>query len=255
MADPSQALAPTPAAGGSTALATLEGYRIATVPPQKLAEIVSANIAGGISAFDLTRIKVPAAGGIMWMVPSLDGPAEPQRALEGVIVAWSDQRAFWREAFSGAGTPPDCASRDSRLGIGDPGGACLKCAFAQFGSAAPKPGKTEPGRGQACKQMRMLFIVRPSDLLPIVVAAPPTSLKAMRDYFIKLAGAGIPYYQAITSLKLAQDKNADGIDYSLVEPRMAATLSDEEAARIKMFSDSLQAVFKTVDLTAEDVAG
>ncbi|MFZ2648624.1 MAG: hypothetical protein WA210_00835 [Burkholderiaceae bacterium] len=253
MADPSTALA-TKENEGNTLPAALGGYKIATYPPQKLVELVSANIAGGISAFDLTRIKVPAGGGITWMVPSLDGPEEAAKTIDGVIVAWSDQRAFWRESFSGAGAPPDCASRDSRIGVGDPGGPCHKCAFAQFGSAPPKPGKTDAGRGQACKQMRLLFIVRPGDLLPIVVAAPPTSLKAMRDYFIKLAGAGIPYYQAITSLKLAQDKNADGIQYSLVEPRMASQLSDDEAARIKMFSDSLQGVFKTVDLTAEDVA-
>lgn len=234
--------------------ATLAEYRIATVAPQKLVALIEANIAGGISAFDLTRIKVPAGGGITWMVPSLDGPEESARSIDGVIVAWSDQRAYWREAFSGAGAPPDCASRDSKVGVGDPGGVCHKCAFAQFNSAPPKPGKTEPGRGQACKQMRLLFVIRPNDMLPIVIAVPPTSIKGMRDYFIKLAGAGIPYYQAITRLRLAQDKNADGIQYSLVEPRMAAALSDDEAARIKMFSDSLQSVFRTVDLTAEDVA-
>lgn len=235
--------------------ATLAGYRIASVEPARLVALIDANIAGGISAFDLTRIKVPAGGGITWMVPSLDGPEESARSIDGVIVAWSDQRAYWRETFSGAGAPPDCASRDSKTGVGDPGGPCHKCAFAQFGSAPPKPGKTEAGRGQACKQMRLLFIIRPGDMLPIVVAVPPTSIKAMRDYFMKLAGAGIMYHEVVTSLRLAQDKNADGIQYSLVEPRMAARLSDVEASRVKMYSDSLQGVFKTVDLTADDVAG
>lgn len=255
MAEPSTAVAAAETKGPTTQLpAVLGNYKVATMPAEKLVAVIQANVAGGISPFDLMRLKVPAGGGIAWTVPSLSGPAESEKIIEGVIVAWSDQRAYWKQEFSGAGTPPDCASRDNITGVGEPGGRCRTCALAQFGSAPKKANAKSDPRGQACKQMRLLFIIRPGDLLPIIVAVPPTSLKNVRDYFLNLAREGVPYYQCTTRLGLASDKNADGIAYSLVEPRLGQQLSDEEAARIKLFSDSLQSVFATVDLTAEDAA-
>lgn len=234
--------------------AVLGGYKIAKLAPEKLGAVITANVAGGISVFDLDRVKVPSGGGIAWMVPGLDG-MKSATEVTGVIVAWQDQRAYWKGSYSGEGSPPDCSSADSLTGVGDPGVACRSCALAQFGSAEKFNEKTkqmESTAGQACKQVRILLLIRPEDMLPIVVACPPTSLKAIKQYFLRLAGQGIPYWGAVTKLTLAEDKNAGGIKYSKVEPRLVAQLPDSEADRIYAYHQAIAGVLNTID--AEGVA-
>jgi hypothetical protein len=59
--------------------------------------------------------------------------------------------------------------------MGKPGGDCHKCPLAQFGSAVDQKG--QPGKGQACKSMRMLLFLRQDDMIPMIVNLPPTSLQ------------------------------------------------------------------------------
>src|SRR3990167_1766865 len=97
---------------------------------------VMANIgAGGLTEFDLDRVKVPAAGGLTWQIPGLH-EAE-SKSVDGVIVAWRDPHSFWREGVSttGGGAPPDCYSHDGIVGIGKPGGECVTCPNNAWGSA------------------------------------------------------------------------------------------------------------------------
>ncbi len=63
--------------------------------------------------------------------------------------------------------------------------------------AAPPP---SGGRGQACKQIKQLFLLRGSLLLPEVVTLPPTSLKAAKQYLLKLTSQGVPYYAVVTRI-------------------------------------------------------
>lgn len=210
---------------------------------------IAANIgSGGITPFDLDRVRVPAGGGTTFEIPGLDGVAEA-KTLEGVIVHWRSPRGYWRESFdaTGGGTPPDCSSDDGITGVGDPGGECGSCPLARFGSS-------EKGRGQACRQMRLLFMVREGDRLPIVVVVPPSSLKEVGRYFLRLAGNSVPYYAATTRLELRKTKNKDGIGYSEIVPSIGARLTQEETSRILDYAKGLAPVFAAVKVDQNDAA-
>jgi hypothetical protein len=211
---------------------------------------LSTNIgAGGLSEFDLPRIKMPAGGGLQWAVPTLEGEAmEP--SIEGVIVLARDTRAYYSQPISetGGSQPPDCWSADGTTGSGKPGGACLACPLARYGSA-------QGSRGQACKQIKQLFVLRGSLLLPEVVTLPPTSLKAAKQYLLKLTSQGVPYYAVVTRIGLERTRNAQGIAYSRAVLSFVRRLAPEEVGRAREYHEMLKPLVQrmTVDLEATEV--
>ena len=223
------------------ALATVASYAVLQADQGALGEMLATNVGpGGLSVFDLDTVKTPAGGGTTFTVPSVDGEEEAKE-LRGVLVGFKDMRSYWRTGFdeSGGGTPPDCSSQDMVHGEGDPGGECARCPYSKFGTA---------GRAQACQQRRLLFLVREGDLLPIVVSVSPASLKPVRQFFLRLASHGVPYYGVLASLTLAKDKNRDGIAYSKITIAMAGRLSSEEAARMRSYSEALRPAIERVQL-------
>jgi hypothetical protein len=211
---------------------------------------LSTNIGtGGLSEFDLPRIKMPAGGGLQWAVPTLEGETmEP--AIEGVIVLARDTRAYYSQPISetGGGQPPNCWSADGVTGSGTPGGACLACPLARYGTA-------QDGRGQACKQIKQLFVLRGNLLLPEVVTLPPTSLKPAKQYLLKLASQGVPYYAVVTRIGLERTKNSQGIAYSRAVLSFVRRLSTEEAERSRNYHEMLKPLVQkmVVDLEASEV--
>lgn len=236
-------------------LATLDEYAIMEVQKQELLEIVQANVgAAGFSVADLERIKMPAGGGQFWEVPTLEGEIDAEKAVEGIIIEWQDRRAYWSVPLdeSGGGSPPDCSSDDAIHGIGDPGGSCETCPLSKFGSG---PG----GVGQACKQMRMLYMMRPDQILPVVIAAPPTSLLPVRQYMLRLTARRVPFYAVVTRLELEKASNGNGIGYSKIKAVMSARLDPDTAGKIKDIRETLRPFLtqiRTQDLiqTASDIS-
>jgi len=215
-----------------------------------LAEIMRENVgAGGITPFDLDRVKVPAGGGAAWEIPTLTGETDVAKAFEGIIVAWREPRSYWLKGLDeggGGGQPPDCSSDDGERGTGTPGGECAECPLAQFGS-----GKEQ--RGQACKQMRLLFIVRENALLPIALFAPPTSIANIRKYFLRLASEGKRYSDVVTRFSLGKATSGGGIDYSKVDVNVVRVLTDAERGAVLEYSRGISGALAGVKLTQEDV--
>lgn len=220
--------------------------------PTSIAGVLAANVHGALTVFDLDRVKVPSGGGLAWEIPTLEGKPEIAQTIEGIIVAWRDPRAFWRESFTGAGNPPDCSSDDGTIGVGDPGGACAPCPYSQWESAVNDDGS--PGRGQACKQMRLIFLVRPGELLPTAMFLPPTSLGPMRQFFLRLSSKSMPHYTVVTALELEKKKNAGGIEYAQVQARVVRVLDPTEAAAVKEYSVAITDALSAVSITESDVA-
>lgn len=240
------------AESGSAPLATIGKleYALLKADAADMIEVIKDNMGpGGLKAFDLTRVKVPSGGGTTWQMPTLQGMKNIEE-IEGVVIYWCDVRAYWSQSFTGAGTPPDCTSEDCERGFGEPGGDCVECPFSKFGTATNAKG--ENARGQACKQIRRMFILTPTSLLPILVAAPPTSIRKVAEYFRLLAGSGLRYWQISTRLKLIPDKNADGIKYSAILPEPGTQLTPEQAAVIKKIAESITPRISVVPITAED---
>jgi len=211
---------------------------------------ISTNIgAGGLSEFDLPRIKIPAGGGLQWAVPTLEGETM-ESTIEGVIVLARDTRAYYSQPIgeSGGNQPPDCFSSDGATGVGKPGGACMTCPLAQYGSA---PG----GRGQACKQIKQVFMLRGSLLLPEVISLPPTSLKAAKQYLLKLTSQGIPYYSVVTRVGLERTKNAQGIAYSRAAFAFVRRLTQDEIKKAQEYHEMLKPLVQKmiIDLDPAEV--
>jgi len=171
-------------------------------------EAFAVNIASGsITEFDLPRIR-PVNGEALWKIPTLEGHQTAQ-SIEGVVVFARDTRAYY-PGKDITNQPPDCSSMDGITGIAKAGvnlgGECRKCPMAQWESA-PDSG------AQACKQSKQLFILRGSSMFLEVVSLPPTSLKAVRQFFLKLVTQGVQYHQCILRIDLKESTNAQHQKY------------------------------------------
>lgn len=198
---------------------------LALTMPEKERKAVMAAFAvncasGSITEFDLPRIKVNS-GTALWLIPGLEGDSTAQ-AIEGVVVAARDTRVYYQSKDAG-NTPPDCSSVDGVNGTGHPGGLCANCPLAKWDSG--------DNGAQACKQVKQLFMLRGSSMLPEVVSLPPTSLKAVRQFFLKLATEGIQYHHCILRIELEKAQNPQGKIYGRAVLRFIRKLSPEEIQR------------------------
>jgi hypothetical protein len=209
-------------------------------------EAFAMNVASGnVSAFDLPRIKV-MSGAALWLIPGLENEETAPR-IEGVIVYARDTRVYYSKKDAG-NVPPDCSSTDNVKGTGQPGGECAACPFAEWDSAP------DGGAGQACKQVKQLFLMRGDSMLPEVVSLPPTSLRAAQKFFLALASKGVPYTGAIVSIELEKAQNAAGKPYGKAKFNVVRRLSAEEHARAHEFRIMAQQLAGQVRATAGEAA-
>ena len=210
-------------------------------------EIFKDNVGpGGISTLDLPRIKCPTGGDTTWLLPTLDGD-QHEKEIEGIVLAWKPARLFWRKSIAegGSGKPPDCTSRDGFVGHGDPGGECAECPYAEFGSSSK-------GRGQACKQVRQMLLVRPGEILPHLITVPPTSLRNAAQYFLRLLGLKIPFWGVTTKIRLERARNEANIDYAKMTFLKGRLLTTEELAAIRPFHQQMKNMLDPVAIDHRD---
>lgn len=239
-------------------LVPYQQFAIAQVDIGEIVETIKANIEGTpISENTLERIRIPAGGSTTWVIPTVDGEVE-SKTLTGVIVYSKLVRAYWQTSYDDGGGSdlPDCSSRDSKQAFpsgefkppapAHPAGgyACQGCELAQFGSG-------KDGRGQACQQKRLVFMLTQGDVLPVVVALAPTSLKAASDYMMRLTRAGKPYWKVQTTIKL--EKFTDPKPHARAIFERAADLSDEEWSRLAQYRSELIPHFEQVAAQVGDV--
>ena len=224
-----------------------------SIPQEESAAVQEAfaiNIAGGtVSEFDLPRIKV-VTGAALWLIPSLEGDETSPR-IEGVIVFARDARVYYASKDAG-NVPPDCSSIDGITGVARPeihaGGACAQCPLAKWESALD-------GSGQACKQVKQLFFLRGDSMFPEVVSLPPTSVKAARQFLVKLTTQGIPYYGALVAIELEKVQNAAGKPYGRAAMKFLRRLTPDEQQRAVEFHQMCQQFAGRVQTgTAADAA-
>jgi hypothetical protein len=230
------------------ALATVQPYAVLAERPREIAEmLLSASGGQRVSAFELDVLKVPSGqGAALWSVPTLSGEDENVKSIEGIAIVMRTTRSYWKLSMeeSGGGSPPDCTSQDGQTGRGDPGGDCADCPMAEFGSAAK-------GSGQACKQNSLLFLFRPDALVPMVIKAPPTSLKPMKQFVLRLMNERVPLFGAVLSFSLQKMKGNGTPDYYQIVPSLVRKLGDEEVAQVKALREALLPVLAGVRIEAE----
>ena len=226
-------------------------YVVLNVAPEEreqFAEVMRENLAGEhITDRDLERVVLPAGGARQWEVPTIDA-SEYQDTIEGIIIHRTFPRAYWETNLddSGSKTPPDCSSPDGVKGFGNPGGDCHSCPFNQWGSA-------ERGNGKACKEKQMLFVLRTSDLLPMVVQVPSTSLQQVKNHFLRLASHNPPhkFYHTITQLTL-EKVEANPFDYSRIVLRSSGIVPDEKREAVGAYRDALMPSLQAIAVQQDE---
>ena len=198
-----------------------------------------------ITERDLDRITVPLGGVLNWTVPTLEGE-DSTKEIEGIIVYQTSPRAYWTTGMEvGGNTPPDCSSRDGVIGYGTPGGVCEICPLNQWGSV-------EGGAGKACKERRMLFILRPNALLPIVIQAPTTSLQTIRKYLWRLTSESLPYWEVITKLSLEKAQSSTGITFSRIVPKSAGPVPADQMEKLAEYRDAITPLIGAMDINRDE---
>src|SRR5262245_14820000 len=146
--------------------AKIESYTVVQMTTEELSETIIENLSGTqLSRMDLDTVRIPSGGGTSWTVPGLDGE-ETVKVLRGVIVHQTVARGYWETSFEDqSGAPPTCYSNDGKVGIGTPGGDCASCKFNQWGT------DRRGGKGKACRELRLLFILQVGSVLPFVAVS------------------------------------------------------------------------------------
>ena len=63
---------------------------------------------------------------------------------------------------------------------------CATCPFNRYGSDVDTE-TAQPRRGKACREKRLILFLRDGESLPVVVLAPPSSLRAVDSFVTLLA--------------------------------------------------------------------
>lgn len=189
------------------------------------------------------RVKIPGGGQLQFELPS-DNPDDPDysKTLEGVIVYSHNANSYWPEGDAyDDNNPPACQSLDGKQGHGCPGGICAECANNKFGSD-PKG----TGKGKACKNMRVVYLLRSGELMPIQLSLPPTSISSYSQF---VNAAFINRRRGVCSsvIRIGLKKKSNGKDdYSVATFQKLYDFTGEELASIRAYADAFRQQVKTM---------
>jgi len=208
-------------------------------------EIIQTNLKSQPLTLDLFDVvKSPSDGSTVFSIPGLTGE-EPAKELSGIILDYTTPRAYWKTPEPVEGTPPDCMSRNSI--ISHDGKSCAVCPFNAFGS---KNGSN----AKACKESVMLFLLRPDNIVPLLVRVPVTSKSRFLKYSTRLLSTLTPLSSVVTKITLDKATSKQGKPYALFNFQTAGVLSPEEAAQAKSFGQQFMEIVNAAQLPPEHLA-
>lgn len=185
-------------------------------------------------------VKSPTGGSTVFTIPGISGD-ETAKELTGIILDYSMPRAYWDTPDPVEGTPPTCYSEDSI--IAHNGKACAMCPFNDYGS---KNGTN----AKACKESVVIFLLRPDNIMPIIVRVPVTSKVRFQRYAARLVGRMIPIYGAVTRITLEKTTNRTGQPYSLFNFEAVKELTAEETQSAKIFAENFMGIVESGEVQA-----
>lgn len=206
-------------------------------------DVIRANLKGQPLTLDLFDIvKSPSGGSTVFSVPGLSGE-EPAKELTGIILDYTTPRAYWDTPDPVEGTPPVCLSENSI--ISHDGKACAHCPYNDFGS------RDGESRAKACKESVLLFLLRPQNIIPLLVRVPVTSKPRFLKYAARLLSTLTPLSSVVTKITLEKATSKQGKPYALFNFQTAGVLSPEEAAQAKTFGQQFMEIVNAAQLMPE----
>jgi hypothetical protein len=223
--------------GTETALTTADSGYIAFTT--NALDIINENLKNQPISYRLFDIiKSPTGGGTVFTVAGLSGD-EIQKELTGIILDYATPRAYWETTNPVEGTPPACYSSDSLMSY--EGKACSHCVYNEFGS------KEGDSSAKACKESVLLYLLRPDNIMPVIIRIPTSSKFIFQRYMTRLIGRLIPLYGVVTKITLEKATSKAGQAYAQFNFEAVKMLSPEEAANAKAFGNKFIEVLNAVD--------
>ncbi len=235
----------------------LQQSTVTTVPDTSLAPVDSTYIALTNNALDIIRanlksqplsldlfdiVKSPSGGATVFEVPGLAG-AEAEKELVGIVLDYTTPRAYWDTPDPVEGTPPVCMSQNSI--ISEDGKACAHCPFNTFGS------KDGASNAKACKESVLLFLLRPNNIIPLLVRVPVSSKPRFLKYATRLLSTLTPVSSVVTKITLEKATSKQGKPYALFNFEAVGALSPEETAQAKAFGQQFMEIVNAATLAPE----
>lgn len=210
---------------------------LATEDPERLDKLLRTNLGGALDASLLDALSVPTGGARNWELDTAFGEgAESTPTLEVIIVAMHDARIYYEKSMeeakkTGEVNQPDCISPDGVFGNGKPGGKCKDCPYSKWGSK---------GKGQACAQRKQLLLAMPGKLIPLGLSIPPTSVRALDKYMMRLSSNDLFFYEVVTAISL--EKVEGTYDYSRCVFTVSGTLDEATRSNATAYSETMTAL-------------
>lgn len=207
------------------------------IPKVSDSKFSSAELADDMDGLQLSfqRAKIPGGGVLQFELPGED-PENPDyvQTLEGVILFNHSANSYWPAGSEyDDNTPPQCQSVDGKVGYGDPGGICEACDYNKFGS--------DPnGGGKACKNMRVLYLLRSGEMMPIQLSLPPTSIRPFTTFVnsaFLLRGRRV--CSGLVQIGLRKGAS-NGFTYSVATFKKLRDFEGEELAQVCAYADSFR---------------
>ena len=206
-------------------------------------DIIRSNLKSQPLTYELFDVvKSPSGGSTVFSVPGLSGD-EVEKELYGIILDYTTPRAYWDSPDPVEGTPPVCLSKNSI--ISEDGKACAHCPFNDYGS------KDGESNAKACKESALLFLLRPNNILPLLVRVPVTSKGRFLKYATRLLSTLTPISSVVTKISLEKTTSKGGKPFALFNFEAVSILSPEEAAQAKAFGQQFMDIVNAADMVPE----
>jgi len=183
-------------------------------------------------------VKSPTGGTTVFTIPGLSGD-EIQKELTGIILDYSTPRAYWDTPDPVEGVPPVCHSRDSLTSFESK--PCSRCVHNEFGS------KSVDSNAKACKEYIELYLLRPDNIMPLIVRVPATSKGLFQRYLMRLVSKMIPVCGVVTRITLERATNKTGQAYAQFNFEAVDLLKSDEAINAKAFGHKFTEILNAVD--------
>lgn len=235
--EPNTTVAPT----ADTTLAPTDSIYIALTG--NALDLIRANLKSQPLSLDLFDVvKSPSGGSTVFEVPGLAGN-EVAMELTGIVLDYTTPRAYWDTPDPVEGTPPVCMSQNSI--ISHDGKACALCPYNDFGS------KDGDSNAKACKESVLLFLLRPNNIIPLLVRVPVTSKPRFLKYSTRLLSSLTPISSVVTKITLEKATSKQGKPYALFNFQAVSTLTPEEAAQARMFGQQFMEIVSAAQMVPE----
>ena len=123
---------------------------------------------------------------------------------------------------------------DGKQGYGEPGGTCATCTLSQFGSASN-------GRGKACKNMRVLYLLRSGEFMPLAINLSPTSISPFREFLNQgFVFRNRATYGSLVEIGLKRQTNPEGKDYSVATFKRLGDFHGDQLVAVRKYALSFR---------------